>query len=397
MGGHMEIGKRGIWILSGIVAIALFAVGFVVGIVVDPGISEDAVTRNELVELEQRLVSTLQANTEPGTVDPQAGPWPYVPLDVEHVRKLGHEGHHEGSCGYGSFDAVVSALQEEIGYPYDQIPTYMLHFGRGGVSGSGDVCGAVLGSLSAINLVAGEEYRPLAAELIAYYRETPFPTDAANDYAVSHAYYVEDYLDEQLGQTAAGDIACAVSRGTWVEETGYEMGSAEREERCARLTGDVAAKAVQILNAWYAERTSEGSILENPDEELSVLYPNAEFSPEDPNVYRVAREGETVGYAGVGSDLGHEGTIVLAVGVGLDGSIDGVHVIEQNETTGLGDVIATEGFLQQFEGLSPADCRLASDDGAIEAVSGATVSCKSAVGIVRSCVERVETYVAGAN
>lgn len=394
----MQIGKRGTVILAAIAVVVIFGLGLLVGFVVDTGRSEDVVTRDELIELEQRLVSTLEAADESGTIDPQAGPWPYVPLDVEHVRKLGHEGHHEGSCGYGSFDAVVSALQEEIGYPYDQVPTYMLHFGRGGVAGSGDVCGAVLGSLSAINLVAGEEYRPLATELIAYYRETPFPTDTANEYAVTNAYYVEDYLDEQLGQTAAGDIACAVSRGTWVEETGYEMGSVEREERCARLTGDVAAKAVQILNAWYAERTSEGSILDNPDEELSALYPNAEFSSVEPNVYRVVRDGETVGYAGVGSDSGHEGPIVLAIGVSLDGSIDGVHVIEQNETSGLGDVIASKEFLQQFEGLSsPADCRLASNDGAIEAVSGATVSCRSTVGIVDSCLEQVNSYVAGAN
>lgn len=388
----MEIGKRGIWILSWIVAIVLFAVGLLVGIVVDSGTPDNVVSRDELVELEERLIATITSSADSRTVDPQVGPWPYVALDVEEVRKLGHEGHHEGSCAYGSFNAIVATLQEEIGYPYDQIPTYMLHFGRGGVAGSGDVCGAVLGSLSAINLVAGEDYKPLATELIAYYQETPLPTDTANEYAVTHAYYGSDYIDERFVQTAAGDIACDASRGNWVATSGYDDGSPERHERCARLTGDVAAKAVALLNAWHAGMGEQAALVANPAEDLAPVFPEAEFTQVSDHVYEARRQGEVVGYVGVGSDSGHEGTIVMAAGVGLDGTVEQVHVIEQNETSGLGDVIAEDEFLRQFQGLRADGIRLQANDGEIEAVSGATVSCRSAVSIVRECVEQAQAY-----
>ena len=76
--------------------------------------------------------------------------WPYVELDVEEVRKQRHAGHHEGSCAYGSFSAIIGLLQDEIGAPYDQIPTYMLHFGRGAVqrargAGGGNLLRATFG------------------------------------------------------------------------------------------------------------------------------------------------------------------------------------------------------------------------------------------------------------
>lgn len=34
----------------------------------------------------------------------------------------------------------------------------------------------------------------------------------------------------------------------WCRESGFDIGSPEQEERCARVAGDVAAKAVTLLN-----------------------------------------------------------------------------------------------------------------------------------------------------
>ncbi|MDK2384835.1 MAG: hypothetical protein QI199_08565, partial [Candidatus Korarchaeota archaeon] len=44
-------------------------------------------------------------------------------------------------------------------------------------------------------------------------------------------------------------VLCHVSVSRWCVASGYASGSAERSERCGRLTGDVAAKAVELLNA----------------------------------------------------------------------------------------------------------------------------------------------------
>ena len=389
----MELGRRGIIATTAVGIVIVFAVGLLIGMVVSSGPPDDVVRQEELLELEERLAQRIAAADTVAVVDPQTQPWPYVPLDVELVRKLGHQGHHVASCSYGAFNAIIESLQNEIGYPYDQVPTYMLHFGRGGVAGSGDVCGAVLGSLSAINLIAGEEYRPLAAELIAWYIETPLPTDISNEYAVSHAFFDTEYPDQAFVQTVAGSIACDPSRDTWVATSGYEMGSAERHERCARLTGDVAARAVEILNDWHTDVHRRLPVLTDPEETLAAIYPDAEFRAVEDHVYEVVRNGELIGYVGVGGAHGYNDTIVMAVGISLEGTVHGVHVVEQSETRGLGDVIVEEEFLSQFEGLSAPAIRLQDDDGEIEAVTGATVSCEVAVEIVREQVEYLSAFV----
>jgi RnfABCDGE-type electron transport complex G subunit len=317
-------------------------------------------------------------------------PWPYVELDPEEVRKRGHAGHHDGSCGYGSFNAIIGLLQEEIGSPYDQIPTYMLHFGRGGVSGSGSACGTVLGSSAAINLIAGEDYRPLAAELVEYYETTEFPTDSSNRYAVNHEFPGEDYIDEALPQSVAGSINCDESRGAWVQLSGYDMSSEERHERCARLTGDVAAKAVMILNEWHSGKLVD---VADPKAELGNLFPGATFEQLEGHLHRVKENGEPVGYADIDAAPGYQGNIVVAVGINLNGRVEGVHVVRHNETQGLGSKIAEEEFLSQFEGLTPEQIRLRSDDGRIDAVSGATDSSETVTQIVREQVEALKEHL----
>ena len=45
---------------------------------------------------------------------------------------------------------------------------------------------------------------------------------------------------------------CHASNAKWISRSGFGLASAERKERCARLTADVAAKAVELLNAYKA-------------------------------------------------------------------------------------------------------------------------------------------------
>ncbi|MFW5998634.1 MAG: C-GCAxxG-C-C family (seleno)protein [Halanaerobiaceae bacterium] len=182
-------------------------------------------------------------------------PWPYTKLDVEKVRKLGHEGYYLGNCGSGSFYGIISALEEKVGEPYDQIPftppANPLHFAGGGMVGTfGFTCGTLVGAAAAINLVTDSgEASEIISELIDWYKETEFPSDTANEYASNHEYLVDDYKsDEELVQTVADSAHCEDSVLTWMDASGEDHGSPKRAERCARLTGDVVAKAVELLN-----------------------------------------------------------------------------------------------------------------------------------------------------
>ncbi|MFW6266467.1 MAG: C-GCAxxG-C-C family (seleno)protein [Halanaerobiales bacterium] len=182
-------------------------------------------------------------------------PWPYTEIDPERARKLGHEGYYLGNCSSGAFYGILAALEEQAGEPYDQFPITppdnLLHFGGGGVAGAGLTCGALLGASAAVNLVTdSKNANEIVAELISWYKEAEIPSDTSNEYAKNHEFLVDEYKsDEVLTQTVADSALCQDSVMNWMNETGESHGSSKRKERCARLTADVVAKAVELLNA----------------------------------------------------------------------------------------------------------------------------------------------------
>lgn len=186
-----------------------------------------------------KTVSIIAGAGTKATAAP-AWPWPYQKLDPEKVRKLGYEGYYEGGCMYGAATAIISTLQQEVGYPFTLIPVDMLRYGEGGTAGWGTLCGSLNGSSAAINLVCGKGvYAPLVNELLGWYSEFPFPSK-------EHEAYSK--FQNQV-QNVSGSPLCHVSVTEWCKTAGKKVSDPERLDRCAKLTGDVAAKAVELLNA----------------------------------------------------------------------------------------------------------------------------------------------------
>jgi len=199
----------------------------------------------------ERTEETPAPTVTPLTAEIPELPWTYVKLDVEKTRKLGHLGYYKMECAAGAFYAIVSQLQEEVGFPWTQIPIELYHYGAGGVAGWATLCGALNGASGVITLATGEEHKKLVNELMGWYTIVEFPSEKSNEYAANHEFLVEEYKsDKELIQTVSHSPLCHESVTRWCEASGYASGSAERSERCARLTGDVAAKAVELLNAW---------------------------------------------------------------------------------------------------------------------------------------------------
>lgn len=175
-------------------------------------------------------------------------PWPYVKLDPEDIRKRGHRDFYAGACCYGAFNAIVSALAEKIGEPYTLLPTQIMYYGEGGGAGWGTLCGALNGCAAAISLVLDRTTASaVISELFGWYTTTKLPTDVSNDYAVRHLFLVDKY-DRALKQVASSTPLCHGSVSKWCTESLFTPTSPERKERCARLTGDTAARAVTLLN-----------------------------------------------------------------------------------------------------------------------------------------------------
>lgn len=190
----------------------------------------------------------------PGVVDTAdtSWPWPYKNLDREDVRKRAHKAYHDGGCCYGAFNGLVSALADTVGAPFTLMPTQMMYYGGGGGAGWGTLCGALNGAAALINLVVDRTNANIViSELFGWYTQFPFPSDTSNEYATHHLFLVNKY-DKELKKTVAGSTLCHASVSTWCTEAGFKATSGERAERCARLTADVAARAVDLLNAYFS-------------------------------------------------------------------------------------------------------------------------------------------------
>lgn len=176
-------------------------------------------------------------------------PWPYEKLDPEYVRKLAHDNFWKYACCYGAFSGIIQALREKVGSPYDQFPMEMMIYGHGGVSGWGTVCGALNGSSAAICLVCDKPTADaLINELLGWYTETALPTDRSNQYGRNQEYGTNKYPNE-LPQSVSGSPLCHASISQWCDTANLGVHTLERKERCGRLAGDVAARAVELLNA----------------------------------------------------------------------------------------------------------------------------------------------------
>ncbi len=124
------------------------------------------------------------------------------------------------------------------------------------------------------------------------------------------------------------------------------------------------------------------------DQALSEIFPSAEFVEEN-DYYMALENGELTGYAVIVEGRGFGGKLKVAIGIRLDGTIQRVRVISHSETPGLGSEVAEDEFLAQFEGKTLEELKLKKEGGEIDAVTGATISSRAVVDIVREELQKM--------
>ncbi len=169
-------------------------------------------------------------------------PWRYEKLDPDYVADLAYESYMHHHCMFGVVNSIVRALAERVGYPYDVFPTKIAVYGKGGVVGWATLCGALNGAAMVCYMVLPEKQADIVInDLYAWYQYTPLPNYVPKNPVKSNL--------NPFPKSKAESPLCHVSVTKWCKETGYKAFSAERAERCGRLTADVAKKLVEILNA----------------------------------------------------------------------------------------------------------------------------------------------------
>ena len=96
-------------------------------------------------------------------------------------------------------------------------------------------------------------------------------------------------------------------------------------------------------------------------------------------LYLAFRNGALAGAAiPAASPNGYGGPVEILLGVNTAGAIQGIEVLKQTETPGLGSKMTAPAFIAQFLGKPlEGTWKVARDGGAIDAISGATISSRA--------------------
>lgn len=198
-----------------------------------------------VVALTTAFKPKVQPAAEPQQLacEEEGSSWAYTRLDPAGTARRAYNDYSKGSCMFGVFNSIISQLAEKIGEPFSSFPTQMMKYGHGGIGGYGTVCGALNGAAALIGLLLKEKevQNVLIADLFMWYEKSPFPLFKPE----------KAILDFTPPASVSESVLCHASTTNWGKTAGYTIGSKERKERCRRLTADVAAQTVTILNKYF--------------------------------------------------------------------------------------------------------------------------------------------------
>jgi electron transport complex protein RnfG len=139
-----------------------------------------------------------------------------------------------------------------------------------------------------------------------------------------------------------------------------------------------AAAAVLPADAGAPERVE----LTGTDQATNVFF----LVRRDGAVQAVALEGR--------SKHGYGGSIVVMVGLSMDGRLLNFRVLSQSETPGLGNKIAKDGFRLSLLGrdLASTKWQVRKDGGDIDTITAATISSRAALEAIRDAIARYDAH-----
>lgn len=154
---------------------------------------------------------------------------------------------------------------------------------------------------------------------------------------------------------------------------------------CALLLGLVNLITVDPIQKAKQEKTAAAmqAVLK------AEAYTPVEYGGENPLVAAVYRAGD-LGYVVEVKPSGFGGEIDMVVGVDPAGAVTGISIIKSSETSGLGSNASKPKFSGQYAG-KPGPFSVQKDGGAIEAITGATITSRAVSNGVNAALDAVKT------
>jgi electron transport complex protein RnfG len=156
--------------------------------------------------------------------------------------------------------------------------------------------------------------------------------------------------------------------------------------------------AAAVLGAVYIPTQEQLKIYKQQQKELALkdVMPLADhFDPvksgEEILFYRALdANNNLVGYCFFRDQSGSQSIITLAGGIDTDYKVTGVKIMSHAETPGLGAKIVESAFIDQFKGVPQSDLMLSKKGGAIDAITGATVSSQAVIDGIQAEIDEIK-------
>ena len=162
---------------------------------------------------------------------------------------------------------------------------------------------------------------------------------------------------------------------------------------CSAVLGGSYALTKDPIDVAVKAKTDRavGAVLPAFDQ---TTYESVEAGGKTYHYYKAVKGGETVGYAVESTVAGYGGPLSLMVGITPDGVVYNTSVLSHSETPGLGAKCNKDvKFMDQWKGFDPSKQKLSvkKDGGAVDAITGSTITSRAYTDAVRSALEAVKS------
>jgi len=152
---------------------------------------------------------------------------------------------------------------------------------------------------------------------------------------------------------------------------------------------------ISVVLLSFTNSITEDKIKEQANAQMKVqlvaMFPDLTTFTEQNGVFIVKAGDKTIGYAFIATGKGYGGAISILVGLQDAATIKGISIISQSETKGLGSRVTLPSFTDKFTGKKIDDVKIKSEGGAIDGITGSTVSSRAVINAVReTALEKVK-------
>jgi electron transport complex protein RnfG len=156
--------------------------------------------------------------------------------------------------------------------------------------------------------------------------------------------------------------------------------------------------AAVILGALYIPTQAQLKVYQEEQKQLALVdvMPGADHfeavtSGEQTLYYQAFDAGNNlIGYCFFHDQPGSQSVITLAGGIDMKNTVTGVKIMTHAETPGLGARIIEPAFTDQFAGVTEDNLMLSKNGGAIDAITGATISSQAVIDGLHAKIDEIK-------